>query len=118
MQYLPFEYLPSVIHILPSDVAKAVYLILFSVYEFIFFAVIASNCAAGTPVGNAEVLQAKAAKVFTDGGIKYTMMATEDGNGWILEGKYKKGGKYVLLFDNKGTESIYDDEVLKVYKCR
>lgn len=74
--------------------------------------------ATGTPVGNAEVLQAKAAKVFTDGGVKYTMMATEDGNGWVVEGRYKKGGKYVLLFDNKGTKSIYDDEVLKVYKCR
>lgn len=84
----------------------------------IIASVLATLIATGTPVNNAEVLQAKAVKVFTDNGAKYTMMATEDGNGWIVEGSYKKGGKYVLLFDNKGTKSIYDDEVLKVYRCR
>lgn len=63
-----------------------------------------------------DCMQAKTIKTFTEKGIKYTMMATEDGNGWIIKGRYKKSGKYALLFDNKGTESIYDDEILKVYK--
>lgn len=82
----------------------------------IIASVLAVLIATGTPVNNAEVIQAKAVKVFTDEGIKYTMMVTEDGNGWIIEGRYKKGSKYVVLFDNKGTESVYDDEILKVYK--
>lgn len=72
--------------------------------------------ATGTPFQNVDCMQAKAVKQFTERGVKYTMMATEDGNGWVVEGRYKKSNKYVLLFDNKGTKSIYDDEVLKVYK--
>lgn len=78
--------------------------------------VLAVIIATGTPVQNVDCMQAKAIKGFTDRSIKYTMMATEDGNGWVIEGRYKKGGKCVLLFDNKGTESIYDDEVMGIYK--
>lgn len=39
---------------------------------------------------------------------------TNDGNIWKYDTKYNKGSEIKVSFDNKNTETIFDDEVLKV----
>lgn len=54
---------------------------------------------------------------YKENGKAYTYITTEDGNGWVLSGRHKelkKGKKYVVIFDNKHTASIYDDEIIKL----
>ena len=54
---------------------------------------------------------------YQENGQSYTYITTEDGNGWVLSGKHKelkKGRKYAVIFNNKHTVSIYDDEIIKL----
>lgn len=39
---------------------------------------------------------------------------TDDGNIWKYDTKYSKGSEVKVSFNNKNTETIFDDEVLKV----
>ena len=39
---------------------------------------------------------------------------TDDGNIWKYDTKYNKGSEVKVSFNNKNTETIFDDEVLKV----
>ena len=39
---------------------------------------------------------------------------TNDGNIWKYDTKYKKGSKVKVSFNDKNTDNIFDDEVLKV----
>ena len=71
----------------------------------------------GIPVANIDAMAAKKLNDYTENNIKYTAFATSDGNMWITEGKYKKG-KYCIVFDNKSTKSVYDDEIIKIIKIK
>lgn len=54
---------------------------------------------------------------YKENGKSYTYITTEDGNGWVLDGRHKelkKVRKYAVIFDNKRTESIYDDEIIRL----
>lgn len=42
-----------------------------------------------------------------------TLFQSEDGNVWAVDGDHYYGS-VVLIMDNKGTESIYDDEIFAV----
>lgn len=47
----------------------------------------------------------------------YVYVSTNDGNGWALDGtRYNVGESLLLVFDDMGTPSIYDDEIIQVYK--
>lgn len=55
--------------------------------------------------------------------IKYTLngyvinkqiIKTEQGHIWKYDTKYKKGSKVKVSFNDKDTDNIFDDEVLKV----
>ena len=39
---------------------------------------------------------------------------TDDGNNWKYDTEFNKGSDVKVSFDNKGTETIFDDEVVKV----
>ena len=39
---------------------------------------------------------------------------TDDGNIWKYDTKYNKGSEVKVSFNNKNTETIFDDEILKV----
>lgn len=39
---------------------------------------------------------------------------TDDGNIWKYDTEFAKGSDVKVSFDNKGTETIFDDEVIKV----
>lgn len=39
---------------------------------------------------------------------------TNDGNIWKYDTKYKKGSKVKVSFNDKDTDNIFDDEVIKV----
>lgn len=71
----------------------------------------------GTPAVNIDAMTAKKINDYTENNIKYTAFATSDGNMWITEGKYEKG-KYCIVFNNKGTKSVYDDEIIKIIKIK
>lgn len=71
----------------------------------------------GAPAANVDAMTAKKLNSYTENNIKYTAFATSDGNMWITEGKYTKG-KYCIVFDNKGTKSVYDDEIIKIIKIK
>lgn len=71
----------------------------------------------GTPAAHVDAMTAKKLNSYTENNIRYTAFATSDGNMWITEGKYAKG-KYCIVFDNKGTKSVYDDEIIKIIKIK
>lgn len=71
----------------------------------------------GIPATNIDTITAKKLNNYTKNNIKYTAFATSDGNMWVTEGKYKKG-KYCIVFDNKGTKLVYDDEIIKIIKIK
>lgn len=78
---------------------------------------LAAAITSGVPVANIDTMAAKKLNDYTENNTKYTAFATSDGNMWITEGKYKKG-KYCIVFDNKGTKSVYDDEIIKIIKIK
>ena len=78
---------------------------------------LAAVITSGIPVANIDTMAAKKLNDYTENNTKYTAFATSDGNMWITEGKYKKG-KYCIVFDNKGTKSVYDDEIIKIIKIK
>lgn len=44
--------------------------------------------------------------------------ATPDGNGWLASGnKWKAGRQYAIVFDNNGTKTVYDDEIVAILPC-
>lgn len=71
----------------------------------------------GVPAAQFDAMTAKKINSYTENNIRYTAFATSDGNMWITEGKYSKG-KYCIVFDNKGTKSVYDDEIIKIIKIK
>ena len=77
-------------------------------------AVLALSITTGVPVGHMDCMQGKAINHYRENGIKYTAFATSDGNMWITEGTYK--GSYYIVFDDKGTKDIEDDEIIKLIK--
>lgn len=59
----------------------------------------------------------KPCEVYSIFGGEITLEDTK-GNLWAIEGcceGLKENDKCLVLFDGKGTESIYDDEVVEVY---
>ena len=78
---------------------------------------LAALITSGIPAANIDAMAAKKLNDYTENNTKYTAFATSDGNMWITEGKYKKG-KYYIVFDNKGTKSVYDDEIIKIIKIK
>ncbi len=78
---------------------------------------LAAAITSGVPAANIDAMAAKKLNDYTENNTKYTAFATSDGNMWITEGKYKKG-KYCIVFDNKGTKSVYDDEIIKIIKIK
>lgn len=68
-------------------------------------------------VDNTSAMTGKVLNKYTENGVKYTAFETSDGNMWIVEGsKYKRGAKYVIIFDNHGTDRIDDDTIVKIIK--
>lgn len=78
--------------------------------------VLALIISAGVPVSHVQVDNAHVLNKYTENGTKYTAFVTDDGNVWINEGNYSKNGKYILVFDDKGTSSVYDDEIIMIGK--
>ena len=78
--------------------------------------VLALIISAGVPASHVQVDNARVLNKYTENGTKYTAFVTDDGNVWINEGNYSKNGEYILVFDDKGTSSVYDDEIMKIYK--
>ena len=78
--------------------------------------VLALIISAGVPASHVQVDIAHVLNKYTDNETKYTAFVTEDGNVWINEGNYSKNGKYIIVFDDKGTSSVYDDTIMKIYK--
>ena len=78
---------------------------------------LAAVITSGIPAANIDAMAAKKLNDYTENNIEYTAFVTSDGNMWITEGKHKKG-KYCIVFDNKGTRSIYDDEIIKIIKIK
>ena len=78
---------------------------------------LAALITAGTPASHIDAMTAKKLNSYNENGVQYTAFATSDGNMWITEGKYSKG-KYCIIFDNKGTKSVYDDEIIKIIKYK
>lgn len=69
------------------------------------------------PAANIEIHTAKAINHYAADNISYTAFVTRDGNIWVAEGDYKHG-RYYLIFDNKGTASVYDDEIICIKKAK
>lgn len=70
-------------------------------------------------IGNYSAVGGEVGGRYKEGGKAYTYIKTYDGNGWTIEGRHKElktGVKYAIIFDNQGTESIYDDEIMRIIK--
>ena len=68
-------------------------------------------------LGTYSAVGGEVANRYKEDGKTYTYITTEDGNGWVIQGQHKelhKGKKYAVIFDNKRTESLYDDEIIKL----
>lgn len=78
---------------------------------------LAALITSGAPAAHVDAMTAKKINEYTENNIRYTAFATSDGNMWITEGKYAKG-RYCIVFDNKGTKSVYDDEIIKIIKIK
>ncbi len=80
--------------------------------------ILAAIIAAGVPVQNVDIDTGRCINKYVENGRKYSTVQTVDGNLWIVEKSLKKGGKYIIAFDNKSTESVYDDEVIYIRGCK
>lgn len=78
--------------------------------------VLAAIIATGVPVTQIQADTGKCIRTYKDNGISYSAVKTSTGDLWIVEGKVKKGKKVLIVFDDKGTEDIYDDEVIYLTK--
>lgn len=66
---------------------------------------------------NTSAMTGKVLNKYTEAGIKYTAFQTSDGNMWIVKGsKYWRNAKYIIVFDNHGTEDITDDSIVRIIK--
>lgn len=68
----------------------------------------------GTPLANVHVDTGKCINNYKENGTSYSAVQTSTGDMWIAKGKVVKRKKLVVVFDDKGTESIYDDEVIYI----
>lgn len=69
------------------------------------------------PITNVDAMTAKVINKYQEGCSAYTAFKTSDGNLWIVDGHHwKKNRKYILVFDDKGTKDIEDDEIIKIIK--
>lgn len=82
----------------------------------ILIGVLAAIIATGVPVTQIQADTGKCIRTYKDNGISYSAIKTTTGDLWIVDGKVKKGKKVLVVFDNKGTEDIYDDEVIYLAK--
>lgn len=81
--------------------------------------VITINSGVTLTLGTYSAVCGKVEGRYEENGMMYTYISTEDGNGWILDGRHKelkKNKKYVVIFDNNLTEDIYDDEIIRILK--
>lgn len=68
----------------------------------------------GTPLANVHVDTGKCINIYRENGTSYSAVQTSTGDMWIVKGKVVKHKKLVIVFDDKGTESVYDDEVIYI----
>lgn len=78
---------------------------------------LAISISTGIPVSHIDAMVGKVINHYTESGIKYNALETTDGNLWITENNLKSG-KYIIIFDNMGTDTIYDDEIVKLVKIK
>jgi len=69
-------------------------------------------CERVIPVSQIEVMQG----VIAESGLsEYTYVDTEDGNGWAIDNSdFETGEHVIIVFDNMGTDDIFDDEIIQV----
>ena len=70
--------------------------------------------ATGTPVSHIGWDTGKCINNYKENGTSYSAVQTSTGDMWIVKGKVVKHKKLVVVFDDKGTKSIYDDEVIYI----
>ena len=68
----------------------------------------------GVSVQNVDIHTGRCINKYVENGRKYSAVQTVDGNVWIVEKSLKKSSKYIIAFDNKNTESVYDDEIIYI----
>lgn len=80
----------------------------------IFITIMIALTAKGIPACNASVKPCEVYSTFDD----EVVMEDSKGNLWGVEGfcgRIAKGNRYLVLFNNNSTESIYDDEIVEIY---
>ena len=70
--------------------------------------------ATGTPLANVHVYTGKCINTYRENGTSYSAVQTSTGDMWIIKGKVVKHKKLVVVFDDKKTGRIYDDEVIYI----
>lgn len=70
--------------------------------------------ATGIPVSHIGWDTGKCINTYRENGTSYSAVQTSTGDMWIVKGKVVKHKKLVVVFDDKGTESVYDDEVIYI----
>lgn len=79
--------------------------------------ILAIIIASGTPVSHIEVDTGRCVNTYKEQGIAYSAVKTSSGDLWIVEGKIVKKKRLLVVFDNKGTNSVYDDEMIYITTC-
>lgn len=74
--------------------------------------ILAIIIATGTPVSHIEVDTGRCVNTYKEQGVAYSAVKTSSGDLWIVEGKVIKKKRLLVVFDNKGTSDIYDDECI------
>ena len=80
----------------------------------ILTSILAIIIATGTPVNYIECDYGKCINTYKENGTQYSAIKTTSGDLWIVEGKIVKKKRLLVVFDNKGTNCIYDDEVVYI----
>lgn len=78
----------------------------------IIASILAIIIATGTPVSHIEVDTGRCVNTYKEQGVAYSAVKTSSGDLWIIEGKVTKKKRLLVVFDNKGTSDIYDDECI------
>lgn len=69
------------------------------------------------PISNIEAMQGEVTELNSLG---YTIIDTLDGYGAAIEfdNNFSIGDTVVVIFNNMGTKTIYDDEIISIYKIQ
>lgn len=81
----------------------------------IFIAIMIALTVRGVPACNACV---RLCEVYSTFGSQITLEDSK-GNLWEVEGvseQFAGGSKFAVLFDTKNTATIYDDEIVEIYR--